>query len=129
MSPGGFYERSEFAKADDISDSVYTKDRYVLPKNVIATMEDGSKKSKTVMWENEASTKEAGIYEILGNVLGYNEKVKLKLNIKNSFGNSFGNIMNMGWIQETEDFIYYSEVNDGHKLYYMNKKQRKYRSY
>lgn len=109
-------------KVDDSLDSIFTKDRYILPKSVIATMEDDSKKAKSVIWDNEASTKEAGVYEILGNVLGYNEKVKLILNVKNSFGNSFGNIMNSAWIQETEDFIYYSPVNAGHKLYSMNKK-------
>lgn len=112
------------SNAENISANITRNTRYVLPHNVIATMNDGSKKSKAITWNNEANTSEIGVYEILGNVLGYNEKIKLTLNVENTFGNSFGNIMNEGNFAESKDYIYYKEVNDNNKLYYMNKKTK-----
>ena len=109
-------------KTENLSDSVSKNARYVLPNKVLATLENGSKKPKSIIWDSEAYTEQGGITEILGTVLGYNEKVKLTLNVENDFGNSFGNIMNTGSFADNKDNIYYKEVNDKNNLYYIDKK-------
>ncbi|WP_097026960.1 Ig-like domain-containing protein [Clostridium peptidivorans] len=65
---------------EDISKTVYINDSYTLPKEVSATMGDGSTKSLKVSWSpSRVTTNKAGTYTYNGTVLGYSSKVKLTL--------------------------------------------------
>lgn len=102
---------------EDITATVKRNTRYVLPQNITATFEDGSKALKAVVWNTEADTRKAGLYELSGTVLGYDKKVKLTLKVEETFGNTNGNILNLGMLTSKDNVIYYSEGIDGGKLY------------
>ena len=102
---------------ENIEATVTRYERYKMPSIIMSTLEDGSKTSKAVIWNNEANTKTAGVYEIEGTVLGSDKKVKLTLTVEDTFGNTNGNILNLGLVAKKDDYIYYSESSDLNKLY------------
>lgn len=102
---------------ENIQSTVKRYGIYRMPKTVVATAEDGSKTSKPVIWDSEANTKKAGVFEIYGMVLGSDTKVKLTLTVEETFGNTNGNIINFGYVAKDGDYIYYSESGDSDKLY------------
>lgn len=67
---------------EDISESVYINDNYTFPKEVTATMGDGSTRALTVKWKSsKAKTSEAGETTYTGIVSGYDKNVNLKLTV------------------------------------------------
>ena len=107
----------KISAVEDIKAIVKRNTRYILPQNVTATLEDGSKVSKAVVWNKETDTRKAGVYELEGTVFGYDKKVKLTLEVEETYGNTNGNILNLGLIAKKDNFIYYSEGCDGGSLY------------
>jgi hypothetical protein len=107
----------KISDVEDISVKIKRNERFILPQNVITTLEDGSKVHKAVMWFTQADTKKAGIYELYGTVLGSDKKVKLTLEVEETRGSTSGNIINMGIVAEHNGWIYYSNITDNEKLY------------
>lgn len=105
------------SNVEDINVAVKRNARYVLPQKVTATLEDGSKVSKAVVWNTQADTRKAGVYQLQGKVLGTDKKVKLVLNVEETIGNTSGNIINLGIVAEKDGWIFYSNYSDGGKLY------------
>ena len=110
-------ELIKISDVENINVKIKRNLRYILPQSSTAVLEDGSKVAKAVMWNKEADTRKAGIYDLYGTVLGYDEKVKLTLEVEETRGNSSGNIINQGIVTEKDDWIYYSNNTDGDKLY------------
>jgi len=102
---------------ENIKASVKRYERYKMPNTIMATLEDGSSPLKAVVWDSEANTTKAGVYETYGTVLGSENKVKLTLTVEETFGNTNGNILNLGLIAKKDDYVYYSESSDLGKLY------------
>ena len=108
---------NKVSSVENIQSTVKRYERYKMPKTVLLALEDGSKISKPVIWDSEANTKKAGVYEIYGTVLGSDNKVKLTLTVVETYGNTNGNILNYGLVAKSGDYIYYSESGDEDKLY------------
>ncbi|MBZ9687206.1 DUF5050 domain-containing protein [Clostridium estertheticum] len=107
----------KITQVEDIQASVKRSTRYYLPRIVTATLEDGSKVLKAVVWNAEADTRKAGLCELYGTVLGYDKQVKLTLNIEETRGNTSGNIINLGMVAQKDGWVYYNENKDADKLY------------
>jgi hypothetical protein len=102
---------------ENLQAKVKRYERYQMPKTIIALLQDGSKTSKPVTWDSEANTKKAAVYNTYGTVLGSDKKVKLTLTVDETFGNTNGNILNLGLVAKSGDYIYYSESGDLDRLY------------
>ena len=105
------------ADVEDINVKIKRNTRYILPQNATATLEDGSKVAKAVVWNKEADTRKAGVYELEGTVLGCDKKVKLTLEVEETLGNTSGNIINFGAAVEKDGWVYYSNNADNNKFY------------
>ncbi|WP_291632565.1 DUF5050 domain-containing protein [Clostridium sp.] len=99
--------------------------RYSLPQTVNTVLENGLSKVKPITWDKTPSTAKAGVYEFEGTVLGYDKKVRLTLTVEETVGNTSGNIANLGFVAESNDWIYYRNTTDSNKMYKLNKNQDK----
>jgi hypothetical protein len=73
------------ASIDNISSSIKQNDKYSLPAKVAAKMTDGTTREVEVAWSpTSVDTSKAGSFNYEGTVSGYNNKVKLTLNIKST---------------------------------------------
>jgi tetratricopeptide (TPR) repeat protein len=71
------------ASIENINSSIKQNDKYSLPLKVTAKMTDGSTRDVDVTWSpSGVDTSKAGSYSYQGTVSGYNNKIKLTLNIK-----------------------------------------------
>ena len=67
---------------DNIRQTVFINDSYMLPKIVTATMSDESTNSVVVKWNSsKANTSSAGAFNYFGTVVGYNKKVNFELTV------------------------------------------------
>ncbi|MEO1814536.1 MAG: Ig-like domain-containing protein [Acetobacterium sp.] len=68
---------------DDLSATVMQYDSYNLPKTVLANMSNDTTREVEVVWNpNQANTTIIGAFIFEGTVVGYNEVVKLTLNVQ-----------------------------------------------
>ena len=68
---------------DDLSATVMQYDSYNLPKTILAKMSNGTTDEVEVVWNpNKANTTIIGAFIFEGTVVGYNEVVKLTLNVQ-----------------------------------------------
>ncbi|KGK84183.1 Ig-like domain-containing protein [Clostridium sp. HMP27] len=73
---------SPISSIEDVNDKVYINDSYTFPKEVTATMSDGSTRAVQVKWKSsKAKTSEAGETTYTGTVSGYDKNVNLKLTV------------------------------------------------
>ena len=113
------------SNVDNIEATTSRNLRYSLPETVNVVLEDGSSKYKPITWNKTPNTKKVGVYEFQGTVLGYDKKVKLTLTVEETIGNSSGNIANLGFVAESNGWIYYSNSTDNDKLYKSTENQDK----
>ena len=67
---------------DNIRQTVFINDSYMLPKIVTATMSDESTNSVVVKWNSsKANTSSAGAFNYFGTVVGHNKKVNFELTV------------------------------------------------
>lgn len=109
-------------KIDDIFQNINKGGNFTLPSTLTAKMTNGNTRQLEVIWDNyKVDTTIPGVYVYYGTVEGYTRSVKLTLNVmedKNtSRGNSIGNIMNKGLAAIDGKWVYYSNLNDGGRLY------------
>lgn len=109
-------------RINDIFYNINVGDRFNLPSKVSAKMNDSSTRDIEIIWDNyNVDTSKAGVYNYYGTVEEYTRKIKLTLNVRSEEvhfrGNSLGNIMNKGLAASDDKYIYYSNLNDGGKLY------------
>jgi hypothetical protein len=117
----------KISSSEDINAKVKRNTRYIMPREITTTLQDGNKVSKAVVWNKEADTRKAGVGELEGRVLGYDKPVKLTLEVEETYGNESGNILNMGLLAKKDGMIYYSEGSDGGKLYRADLKANDFR--
>lgn len=113
-------EVNKVTNVNDLKDTIWLDSDYKLPKTVEATFEDGTTYNKAVQWDSEPDTSKEGEYAYEGTLFGYDQKVKLTLNVKNARGNTVGNIINGGLVAKGDGWTYYHNPSDGGRLYKSN---------
>lgn len=109
-------------KIEDVFININRNVKYSLPSALKAEMSDSTTRQLEVLWDDyTVDTSTSGTYTYYGTVEGYSRKIKLILNVMedkvSSRGNSIGNIMNKGIAASDGSWVYYSNLNEGGKLY------------
>lgn len=89
---------------DDINTTILQNEVYNLPTKLNATISDGTKKDLTVTWNTESiDTSKTGTYIFEGSIKGYDNKVKLTLNITDDSKKVLYNIILNGMLNLSDE--------------------------